>query len=57
MMPRTAPLALLGLLLLGSAPAQPSADVTLKVAKYDELAAFVRAHRGKVVVVDCWAND
>jgi hypothetical protein len=55
-MPRTAPLALLGLLLLGSAPAQ-APDVTLQVAKYDDLAALVRANRGKVVVVDCWAND
>ncbi len=55
-MMRCLSLALLGLL-LGSAAAQAPADVTLKVLKYDELAALVRANRGKVVVVDCWAND
>lgn len=55
-MTRTAPLALLGLVLLSGAPAQ-TPEVTLKAAKYDELAALVRSNRGKVVVVDCWAND
>jgi hypothetical protein len=44
-----------GLLTL-TAAAQPAADVTLKTATYAELCQMIRAHKGKVVVVDFWAN-
>lgn len=38
-------------------PGEPSHDsVTLKVVKYDDLADAVRRLRGKVVVVDFWAD-
>jgi len=59
---RCAGLVLPGLaLLLAQAPARPQdggkgADVTLKVVKYDGLAEEVAKHRGKVVVVDFWAD-
>ena len=39
----------------GGTEAQPEA-VTLQPVKYDALKAAVRSHRGKVVVVDVWAD-
>jgi hypothetical protein len=44
-----------GLLTL-TAAAQPAAEVTLKTATYSELCQMIRAHKGKVVVVDFWAH-
>jgi len=37
-------------------PAEPPAGVTVKVVKYDGLTSFVKGQRGKVVVVDFWAD-
>jgi thiol-disulfide isomerase/thioredoxin len=37
-------------------PSLPAREVTLQVVKYRELGAAVRAHQGKVVVVDLWAD-
>jgi hypothetical protein len=44
--------------LLGLAPAVLAQDdkVTLKVVKYDELAKMIGAQKGKVVVIDFWAD-
>ena len=39
----------------GTAPTG-AADVKLEVVKYDGLLAAVKAHRGRVVVVDVWAE-
>jgi hypothetical protein len=30
--------------------------VTLKKAKYDELTKFIKAQKGKVIVLDVWAT-
>ena len=38
------------------APAPPPAEVTLKPVKYKELTEAINAEKGKVVVVDVWAN-
>jgi thiol-disulfide isomerase/thioredoxin len=39
------------------APApETKGEVTLKVVKYDGLTEAIRAHRGKVVVLDVWAS-
>ena len=46
-------------LLLGHGAARPQATkqgIDLKVVKWDGLAAEVARHRGKVVVVDFWAD-
>jgi hypothetical protein len=40
---------------LGGAPDDPKA-IELKVIKYDDLQAAVTAQKGKVVVVDIWAE-
>ena len=38
-------------------PARAADDgVTLKKVKYDELTKFVKAQKGKVVVLECWAT-
>jgi len=55
-MRRAACLALLGVTLAGWTPAQAPADVSLKVIKYAELGDVIRSHKGKVVVVDFWAD-
>jgi thiol-disulfide isomerase/thioredoxin len=39
-----------------TATADPPAAVTVNVVKYDGLSALVKQHRGKVVVVDFWAD-
>src|SRR5437660_1477989 len=39
-----------------TALADPPAAVTVNVVKYDGLSALVKQHRGKVVVVDFWAD-
>lgn len=50
-------LALLGLLPATSARGQTPEDaVKLKVVKYADLADAVRQQKGKVVVVDFWAD-
>src|SRR3954469_11639498 len=36
--------------------ADPPAAVAVQVVKYDGLSALVKQHRGKVVVVDFWAD-
>ncbi|HEX4590281.1 MAG TPA: TlpA disulfide reductase family protein [Gemmataceae bacterium] len=36
--------------------ADPASIVTVQVVKYDGLSALVKQHRGKVVVVDFWAD-
>jgi thiol-disulfide isomerase/thioredoxin len=42
----------------GAAPAQPGNDAAVKVEKikYDDLGKRVRSYKGKVVVVDFWAD-
>jgi len=40
----------------GKSPAPPVSGIELKIVKYPELIAAVKAQRGKVVVVDVWAN-
>jgi thiol-disulfide isomerase/thioredoxin len=45
-----------GLVMLSSAPARSPEGVELKVVRYPELAAAVRAQVGKVVVVDIWGT-
>jgi hypothetical protein len=45
-----------GLLLFTAAGLSQQPEVTLKVVKYDGLADAVRQLRGKVVVVDFWAD-
>jgi hypothetical protein len=52
-MPRSAVVILLGLTLATGCQGE---EVTLKKAKYKELAAFIAAQKGKVVVVDFWAT-
>lgn len=49
---------LLVLALLGVTPAQETTtpQIELQVVRYQELCAAVRAQRGKVVVVDLWAD-
>jgi thiol-disulfide isomerase/thioredoxin len=37
-------------------PADPAAAVAVNVVKYDGLSALIKQHRGKVVVVDFWAD-
>ena len=37
-------------------PASPPVEVTLKPIKYDALTEAIQAEKGKVVVVDVWAN-
>jgi hypothetical protein len=41
-------------LALGSPPAAPAQEVSLRTVKYDELTKLVRSLQGKVVVVDFW---
>jgi thiol-disulfide isomerase/thioredoxin len=54
---RTPPLLLAALLLFATpAPADPPAAVAVQVVKYDGLSALIKQHRGKVVVVDFWAD-
>ena len=49
--------AVLGLVLLAAGPARPQAPaVAVNIVKYDGLRAAVLQHRGKVVVVDFWAD-
>jgi hypothetical protein len=36
--------------------AEPAGGVSVKVLTYDQLGRMVRGLRGKVVVVDFWAN-
>jgi thiol-disulfide isomerase/thioredoxin len=51
------PLAIATLLLLAiSIPADPPAAVAVQVIKYDGLSALIKQQRGKVVVVDFWAD-
>lgn len=40
----------------GTAPSVAPPAVPLAVVDHDELLARIRAHRGKVVVLDCWAT-
>jgi len=52
-------LALLGLLLaVAPSPADPKDEekVELKVVKYDELTKLIADQKGKVIVVDFWAD-
>jgi hypothetical protein len=47
------------IIVLGTAAltaADPADTVTVKVATYDQLGQMVRDLKGKVVVVDFWAN-
>jgi thiol-disulfide isomerase/thioredoxin len=44
------------LLISASAPADPPAAVAVQVVKYDGLSALIKQQRGKVVVVDFWAD-
>ncbi len=44
------------LLLAAPAPADPPPAVTVKVVKYDGLSDLIKQNRGKVVVVDFWAD-
>lgn len=39
----------------GTPPAPPSTGVQLQTVKYAELGQAIKAHRGKIVVVDIWA--
>jgi hypothetical protein len=39
-----------------SAPPNDAETIELKVVKYDELETAVRAEKGKIVVVDIWAE-
>jgi hypothetical protein len=48
--------ALLGVLALPAASQAPQEKVTLKVVKYDELTKTLNSLKGKVVVVDFWAD-
>ena len=48
------PAVVAGLVLL--APARAADDVTLRKAKYDELAKFITGQKGKVVLVEVWAT-
>jgi hypothetical protein len=43
-------------LALGAAADPPTGDVAAKAVRYPDLGKAMRAHRGKVVVVDFWAN-
>lgn len=49
-------MAILGTLFLFSIAADAPPPITLKVVKYEELTEAVRQLRGRVVVVDVWAN-
>jgi thiol-disulfide isomerase/thioredoxin len=44
------------LLVVPLAPAEPPATVAVQVVKYDGLSALIKQQRGKVVVVDFWAD-
>jgi thiol-disulfide isomerase/thioredoxin len=55
-MMRIARLGGLGGLLLAIGAAASAPDISAKVVNYDDLGKFVRSQRGKVVVVDFWAN-
>jgi thiol-disulfide isomerase/thioredoxin len=44
------------LLVTAAAPADPPATVAVQVVKYDGLSALIKQQRGKVVVVDFWAD-
>src|ERR1051326_7064737 len=44
------------LLIVIPAPAGPPATVAVNVVKYDGLSALIKQQRGKVVVVDFWAD-
>ena len=39
-----------------AAPPNDGDSVELKVVKYDELESAVRAEKGKIVVIDIWAE-
>jgi len=43
-------------LLSGDAAAQGEGKVELKVVKYTGLTEVIKRHRGKVVVIDFWAD-
>jgi hypothetical protein len=45
--------------LLGLAPATRAEEgkVTLKVVKYDALTKMIAAQKGKVIVIDFWADS
>jgi hypothetical protein len=43
-------------LAIGTAATAPAPDISAKVINYADLGKFVRGQRGKVVVVDFWAN-
>ncbi len=54
-------LGLLGGLLLGSTavpadPKEPETKIQIKVAKYDDLTKTINGLKGKVVLVDFWAD-
>jgi hypothetical protein len=55
---RSARLGSLGALVLaiGTASTAPEPDIAAKVVNYADLGKFVRGQRGKVVVVDFWAD-
>jgi hypothetical protein len=53
-MSRTVASVLAGLALV--LPARAADDVSLKKVKYDELTKFIKAQKGKVVVLDVWAT-
>ena len=53
---RTLPLLPVALMLVPAAGADPPAAVTVRVVKYDGLSDVVKQNRGKVVVVDFWAD-
>ncbi|HKB34999.1 MAG TPA: hypothetical protein VKD72_01010 [Gemmataceae bacterium] len=53
-MTRTVASVLAGLALV--LPARAADQVSLKKVKYDELTKFIKAQKGKVVVLDVWAT-
>jgi hypothetical protein len=44
------------LLCAGNTQSEPSSEIALRPIKYSELGKMVRALKGKVVVVDFWAE-
>src|SRR5580700_1821794 len=55
---RTLPILLIATMLLfvTAALADPPAPIAVNVVKYDGLSAIIRQNRGKVIVVDFWAD-
>jgi thiol:disulfide interchange protein len=43
-------------LAIGTAATAPAPDISAKAVKYADLGKVVRSQRGKVVVVDFWAD-